>query len=173
MLLNPGSNYDYDGEIRTFPDIKMVYWCGGNPFHHHQDLNRLLEAWQRPETIIVHEPWWNSNARHADIIFPVAIPLERNDIAGSRTDTFLFAMQKACEVFGQSKTDFEIFSLLAHKLGFGDEFTEGRNEKQWLEYLYEKFRKIASKSIDTVPNFEKFWSEGSIELPKMLSLIHI
>ena len=167
MLLNPGSNYDYDGEIRTFPDIKMVYWCGGNPFHHHQDLNRLLEAWQRPETIIVHEPWWNSNARHADIIFPVAIPLERNDIAGSRTDTFLFAMQKACEVFGQSKTDFEIFSLLAHKLGFGDEFTEGRNEKQWLEYLYEKFRKIASKSIDTVPNFEKFWSEGSIELPKM------
>ena len=167
MLLNPGSNYDYDGEIRTFPDIKMVSWCGGNPFHHHQDLNRLLEAWQRPETIIVHEPWWNSNARHADIIFPVAIPLERNDIAGSRTDTFLFAMQKACEVFGQSKTDFEIFSLLAHKLGFGDEFTEGRNEKQWLEYLYEKFRKIASKSIDTVPNFEKFWSEGSIELPKM------
>jgi biotin/methionine sulfoxide reductase len=166
MLLNPGSTYDYNGEIRTYPDVKMVYWCGGNPFHHHQDLNRLLEAWQQPETIIVHEPWWNSNARHADIIFPAAIPLERNDIGGGRTDTFLFSMQKACEAFGQSKTDFEIFSMLADKLGFGHEFTEGRDEHQWLKHLYEKFRQTASEFINDVPNFEEFWSDGYIELPE-------
>ena len=26
----------------SYPDIRLVYWAGGNPFHHHQDLNRLV-----------------------------------------------------------------------------------------------------------------------------------
>ena len=38
---NPGAAYDYDGERLTYPDIRLVYWAGGNPFHHHQDLGRL------------------------------------------------------------------------------------------------------------------------------------
>src|SRR5215472_12336165 len=54
-LLAPGSGYDYNGKRSTYPDIRLVYWAGGNPFHHHQDLNRLRRAWQRPETVIVHE----------------------------------------------------------------------------------------------------------------------
>ncbi|MFQ3639580.1 MAG: hypothetical protein SNJ62_06180, partial [Chloracidobacterium sp.] len=29
----------------------------------HQDLNRLLRAWAKPETIVVHEPWWTALAR--------------------------------------------------------------------------------------------------------------
>ena len=166
MLLNPGEPYDYDGEKRTYPDIKMVYWCGGNPFHHHQDLNRLVEAWQRPDTIIVHEPWWNSNARHADIVFPVSTTFERNDIAGGRADRFIFAMQKTTEAFGQSKTDYEIFSLLASELGFNSEFTEGRNERQWLEHLHQRFQQTASEVVDDVPNFEEFWSKGFYALPE-------
>ena len=60
MLLHPGDRYDFNGETRTYPDIRLVYWCGGNPFHHHQDLNRLGQAFQQPETIIVHEPWWTA-----------------------------------------------------------------------------------------------------------------
>ena len=44
MLLNPGSTYRYNGETRTYPDIRLVYWAGGNPFHHHQDINRLRKA---------------------------------------------------------------------------------------------------------------------------------
>ncbi|MEI9804731.1 MAG: molybdopterin-dependent oxidoreductase [Pseudolabrys sp.] len=28
---------------------------GGNPFHHHQDLNRLVQAWKKPEVIVVHD----------------------------------------------------------------------------------------------------------------------
>jgi biotin/methionine sulfoxide reductase len=58
------------GKSATYPDIRLVCWAGGNPFHHHQDLNRLRRAWRRPETIIVHEPWWTVTARHADIVLP-------------------------------------------------------------------------------------------------------
>jgi biotin/methionine sulfoxide reductase len=82
-LLNPGARYDYDGKSAAYPDMRLVYWAGGNPFHHHQDLNRLRRAWRRPETIIVHEPWWTATARHADIVLPATTSLERNDIGGS------------------------------------------------------------------------------------------
>jgi hypothetical protein len=57
MLLNPGAEYDYNGQRLTYPGIRLVYWCGGNPFHHHQDLARLREGFTRPETVVVHDPF--------------------------------------------------------------------------------------------------------------------
>ena len=45
-LLNPGGAYDFNGKRGNYPDIKLVYWAGGNPFHHHQDTNKLRRAWQ-------------------------------------------------------------------------------------------------------------------------------
>lgn len=44
MLLHPGEAYEFDGQHLRYPDIRLVYWAGGNAFHHHQDLNRLCEA---------------------------------------------------------------------------------------------------------------------------------
>ncbi|MFC3117961.1 molybdopterin-dependent oxidoreductase [Jhaorihella thermophila] len=68
MLLTPGGAYDYNGERRRLPDIRMVWWAGGNPFHHHQNLNRLRAAFQRPETVVVNDFNWTATARHADIV---------------------------------------------------------------------------------------------------------
>ena len=31
MLLNPGATFDFNGRRLTYPDIRLVYWCGGNP----------------------------------------------------------------------------------------------------------------------------------------------
>jgi biotin/methionine sulfoxide reductase len=83
-LLHPGETYDFNGSRAVYPNIRLVYWAGGNPFHHHQDLNRLRRAWQRPETIIVQEPWWTATAHHADIVLLATTTLEHNDI-GSPT----------------------------------------------------------------------------------------
>ncbi|MGN5477556.1 molybdopterin-dependent oxidoreductase [Cupriavidus basilensis] len=92
MLLNKGQSYRYNGETLTYPDIRLIYWAGGNPFHHHQDLNRLRKAWTVPETIIVNEPWWTATAKHADIVFPTTVAYERNDIAGTSTDPFVIKL---------------------------------------------------------------------------------
>ena len=35
MLLNPDTSFDFNGQRLTYPQIKLVYWAGGNPFHHH------------------------------------------------------------------------------------------------------------------------------------------
>lgn len=86
MPLNSGAEYHFDGASHTYPDIRMVHWTGGNPFHHHQQINRLLSAWQRPETIVVNEIYWTATARYADIVLPATTGLQRNDIGGSSRD---------------------------------------------------------------------------------------
>ena len=165
LLLHPGEQFDYDGKRLTYPDIKLVYWCGGNPFHHHQDLHRLREAWQKPETIVVHEPWWTATAKHADIVLPAATPWERNDIGRAGSDAYLIAMQQMVSPVGESQTDYQIFSALAQRLGFEEAFTEGRDEHDWLEYLYGRFRQQLAEADLTLPGFDEFWQAGHIELP--------
>src|SRR4029434_2637651 len=62
MLLGPGTTYRYNGQTRTYPDIRLVYWAGGNPFHHHQDINRLRKAIAQLDTFVVHELAWTATA---------------------------------------------------------------------------------------------------------------
>lgn len=165
MLLNPGGECTYDGQMLTYPDVRLVYWCGGNPFHHHQDINRLLDAWRRPETIIVHEPWWTSTARHADIVLPCTSSLERNDFTSGHCDWALQAMEKAVEPHAQSRNEYDIFSDLSRVLGFGDSFTENRDELGWLRFLFEQTTTAARAQGFNAPDFEQFWERGSWELP--------
>ena len=114
MLLNPGAPFDYNGGAYLYPDIRMVYWAGGNPFHHQQDINKLVHAWRRPETVIAHEPWWNPLARHADIVLPCATTLERNDLGIARDEAHLFAMHRAVPPFGEARSDYDILAEIAH-----------------------------------------------------------
>ena len=165
MLLNPGAEYDFNGERRTYPDIRMMYWAGGNPFHKHQDINRFLKAWQRPETIIVHEPWWTPAARRADIVLPVTTTLERNDIAATDRDRFFVAMQRAVPPVGEARNDYDIFANLAGRLGFGDRFTEGRDEMDWLRHMYDVARQNAARREIEMPGFDEFWRDGFVEFP--------
>ncbi|MBK5960537.1 aspartyl/glutamyl-tRNA(Asn/Gln) amidotransferase subunit C [Rhodoplanes elegans] len=165
MLLDPGGTYEFNGERLTYPDIRLVYWAGGNPFHHHQDLNRLQRAFQKPETVIVHESWWTPTARHADIVLPATTTLERNDVGGTSRDPFVFAMHKAIAPVGEAKNDIDIFAALAERLGYAEAFTQGRDEMAWCRLVYQGIRDGAAKKGIDLPSFQQFWAEGVIELP--------
>lgn len=162
MLLQPGESFDYNGRRLTYPDIRLVYWAGGNPFHHHQNLPRLRRALARPETIVVHEPYWTAMAKHADIVVPSTTAFERNDYSGSRNDPMLVAMPALTQPYQQARDDYTTFAVLAHRLGFGEQFTEGRTADEWLAQMYEKW----SAGLDfAVPSFEEFWAAGWLRLP--------
>jgi biotin/methionine sulfoxide reductase len=166
LLLNPGQPFQYNGEDLVYPDIELVYWCGGNPFHHHQDLNRLIRAWRRPTTIIVHDPWWTATARHADIVLPTTTTLERDDLGASARDRFIIAMKQAVAPVGEARDDFAIFGDLAERFGTRESFGEGRTAMQWLRNMYEAARGRANPRVVEWPDFDEFWRRGYLEIPE-------
>ena len=164
MLMNPGAGYDFDGERRAYPDIRMVYWAGGNPFHHQQDTNRLAEAWRRPETVVVHEPWWNPLAKHADIVLPCTTSAERNDLGIATGEAHLVAMHQLSPPIGQARSDYDILSQVADHLGCADAFTDGRSEMEWIRHMYLLGHQRAAAFDLDMPDFESFWRMGHVRL---------
>ena len=164
MLLNPGATIPYNGTDVTFPEIGLVYWAGGNPFHHHQDLHRLASALRRPHTVIVNDAWFQPTARFADIVLPATTTLERNDFAGSAHGGYATPMHQAAEPFGEARSDHAIFTAMAERMGFVDDFTEGRDEMAWIRHLYGTSRNNAETAGVDLPDFDTFWAGGWMRL---------
>ena len=166
MLLHPGAPFDYNGKRMPYPHIRLAYWAGGNPFHHHQDLKRLTRAFATLDTFIVHEIGWTATARHADIVLPCTMTLEREDIGGAPTDPLLVAMHRIAAPNGQARDDYDIFADLSERLGTRQAFTEGRSSGQWLRHLYEKTRAALQEKGLYAPDFDQFWEQGELALPQ-------
>ncbi|ARP80701.1 aspartyl/glutamyl-tRNA(Asn/Gln) amidotransferase subunit C [Bordetella genomosp. 8] len=166
MLERPGQPYPFQGQTHRYPDIHFIHWAGGNPFHHHQQLNRLLRAWRdKPRTIVVNEIWWTPVARHADIVLPITTSLERNDIGGSSRDRYALAMHRAIDPVGQARNDLDVFADLAQRLGYRDRYTEGRDEMAWIRHIYAQFARTQEHAGITMPDFDAFWRLGHVRLP--------
>ena len=167
MLLNPGKTIDYNGQKITYPDIKLIYWAGGNPLSHQMDRNRQIQAWRKPQTIIINEPYWSNTARFADIVLPVTTPFERNDLelASEYSNRFLIAMTQMIDPLYEAKSDFDIFAEISQRLGFRDKFTENKSEMDWLRSFYEQTRSSAKKQSVDMPDFDAFWAKGYFEFP--------
>lgn len=160
LLLHPGEELPYDGGTLPLPDIRLVYWAGGNPFHHHQDLRRLRRGLARIDTLVVHEFHWTPTARHADIVLPAATPLERDDLAAGAGDSRLRAMPRAVAPAGEAREEFWIYDRLARRLGA--DHAEGLDARAWLERIYERWRGQNPEA----PPFAEFWSDGGTPLPQ-------
>ncbi|WP_052097644.1 molybdopterin guanine dinucleotide-containing S/N-oxide reductase [Achromobacter sp. RTa] len=166
MLLHPGEPFDYNGKRMPYPHIRLAYWAGGNPFHHHQDLARLRRAFATLDTFVVHEIGWTATARHADIVLPCTMTLEREDIGGAPTDPLMVAMHRLAEPNGLARDDYDIFADLAARLGAREAFTEGRSSREWLRHLYEKTRVALEECGLDAPDFDEFWTRGELVLPQ-------
>ncbi|MGI9525420.1 MAG: molybdopterin-dependent oxidoreductase [Hyphomicrobiaceae bacterium] len=163
MLERPGGSYEYNGAHRAFPDIRLIWWAGGNPFHHHQDLNRLRRAWQKPDTVIVNEIFWTATARHADIVLPIASSQERDDFGGGTQDNALIPMPHVIDPPDDVRTEFDIFCELEKRLSLNQRFSMGMDDCQWREWLWETMREMASSRGQQLPDLERFMSGGVFE----------
>ena len=168
MLLHPNAPFDYNGQKMTYPDIKMIYWAGGNPLTHLWNTSKVIEAWRQPETIVVADPFWTPTARFADIALPATTNFERNDIelSGAYSQRFIVAMHKAIEPVGESRNDYDIMAGISKRLGFEDKFTESKSEMDWLRSFYVQAQQAAKPMSLQMPDFDSFWNgPGYIEFP--------
>jgi biotin/methionine sulfoxide reductase len=103
---------------------------------------------------------------------PVATPLERNDFAASSFDVWITPMQRVAPPLGDARTDYAVFSALADRLGYGERFTEGRDEMAWVRHLYETTAANAARAGVTLPGFDDFWTGDPIDLrPQLPDLV--
>jgi len=156
MLLNPGGAYQYNGLNRRYPDIKLVWWAGGNPFHHHQDLNKLRRAFARPDTIIVNEINWTATARHADIVLPAASSMERDDFGAGTQDNAVTPMPRVIDPVGEAREEYRIYCDLESRLGLEGAFSLGRTAEQWLHQLWSEMVEAARRHGRRLPDFRTF-----------------
>ncbi|WP_070964050.1 molybdopterin guanine dinucleotide-containing S/N-oxide reductase [Vibrio sonorensis] len=165
-LENPKKSYQHNGHTLTFPDIKMIWWAGGGNFTHHQDTNRLINAWKKPELIVISEPYWTAAAKHADIVLPITTSFERNDMtmAGDYSNQYIVPMKKVVEPQAEARNDFDVFADLAEMLKPGGRkvFTEGKSEMDWLKGFYQSAQKSGRASRVRMPNFGQFWKDNQI-----------
>jgi len=164
MLENPGGEFDFNGKRDKYPDVKMAYWVGGNPFVHHQNRNRMVKAWQKLETVVVHDFQWTPTARFADIVLPATTSYERNDLeqVGDYASQGIVAMKKIVDPLFEARNDFDIFAEISERLGKGKEFTEGKSEMDWIKGFYSAAVKQADAKKIKILDFDTFWKEGYV-----------
>jgi len=168
MLNNPGKPFDFNGNQTTYPDVRLAYWVGGNPFAHHQDRNAMVSAWRHLETVIVHDFQWTATARRADIVLPATTTYERNDIEqiGDFSLSSIIAMKQVINPLFEARNDYDIFADITERLGERDAFTEGRTEMDWIRSFYEAARVEARGKGMEMPVFEVFWkSDDALAFP--------
>ena len=167
---NPGKEIDFNCKKLTYPDIKLVYWAGGNPFHHHPGTNEMKKAFEKLDTFIVQDCFWTASARMADIVLPATTEQERNDITKIHTNKAIIAMHKIAEPYGEAKNDYEIYTGILKRFGEkeANAFTEGKSEMEWIKFFYETSKKKADASKLKMPNFDEFWRVGyaKFEVPQ-------
>jgi len=105
------------------PPIMSLYVYHSNPAVVAPDQTMIIKGLRREDLFtVVHERFMTDTARYADIILPATSSLEHSDIYRSYGH---YAIQRAAAVIppvGESKSNWEVFQLLAQAMGFNESF---------------------------------------------------
>jgi molybdopterin guanine dinucleotide-containing S/N-oxide reductase-like protein len=133
-------------------EVKLWYRYGGSFIGTMADTGKWVRMYQSPklEFVVNQDCWWSAETHFADVILPACTQLERDDIgewgepggqskAASSGCNFrvIIRMKKCIEPLWESKSDYQIFSLLARRLGLQQEYTEGNSEIEWARKFFE------------------------------------
>lgn len=143
--------------------IKFMWNYAGNCLiNQHSDANgtaALLEDDSLCEMIVVFENHMTSSAKFADILLPDITTWEQNDIApGSRGGNLGYAIfaSKAVDPLYECKSMYEMCTEIAKRMGVEEEFTEGRTQEEWLEYVVD----LTREDNPDFPDYESFKEMG-------------
>ncbi len=149
-----------EGRSGGYPsDIKAVYNVGGNFLVQGSDVGKSIRAFETLDFAVCHDYVLTPTARYCDVVLPVTTPLEREDIIITSGANYLLYAQQAVPPQHNAKNDYDIFCELAERLGFLDQYSEGRSAREWLEHFL---------ADSEVPDPEAFKREGIYMAPDQL-----
>jgi anaerobic dimethyl sulfoxide reductase subunit A len=146
------------GAERLDNDIKLIYAVATNCLiNQHADVNRTVEILRdesKVEFIAVQDNFITPTARFADVILPACTQFETWGVEdGWKYGDEVILQPKLVEPLGESKSDYRICADLAERLGIGEAFTEGRNERDWVDYCLNEFRRLRFPELPTLDEF--------------------
>ena len=158
-----------------YPGIQVYYRYGNSYIGTMCETNRYVRAYRTENLpfVVNQAIWLEGESKLADIILPACTNFERWDISefancsGYIPDTYtqvnhrIISLQKKCiEPLGESKSDYEIFSLLARKLGLYDVYTEGGlSELDWVRRMFD------ASDLPKHVSWEDFFEKGYFVVP--------
>ncbi len=103
------------------PPVEMLFVYNCNPLATMPDQNRVLAGLKRDDLFtVVYEQVFTDTARYADVLLPATTFLEHYDIAKGYGPISLQIVRPVIEPVGEARTNAEVFSDLAARLGVGE-----------------------------------------------------
>ena len=113
-------NDNYDGVI---PNIKGIFWQGSDWFNQLTNINKEIQAVKKLELVVCMDSTITPSGLWADVLLPIATHFERQDVALPwYKGHYYIHRPKVIEPLGEAKTDFQVFTELAFRLGFGEKY---------------------------------------------------
>jgi anaerobic dimethyl sulfoxide reductase subunit A len=146
------------GVPRLESDIKLIYAVATNCLiNQHANVNRsaeILRDESKVEFLVVQDNFLTPTARFADIVLPACTQFETWGVEdGWKYSDEVILQPKLVEPPGECKSDYQICAEIAARLGFADAYTEGRDEKAWVEYCLSVWRSSRFPNLPTLDEF--------------------
>ena len=141
-------------------NIKLIYTVASNILiNQHANINRsvkILEDETMAEFIVVQDNFLTPSGRFADILLPACTQFETWGFQDGWKfgDEVIFG-PKIVDPPYETKSDYQICAELAELLGFGEKYTEGRTDKEWVALLMERYQKWRYPDMPTFDEFER------------------
>jgi anaerobic dimethyl sulfoxide reductase subunit A len=147
------------GAARLDNDIKLIYAVASNTVvNQHANINRtaaILTDERLVECLVVQDNFLTPTARFADIVLPACTQFETWGVEdGWKYGDEVFFMPKAVEPLGEARSDYRICADIATRLGLGAAYTEGRDERGWVDWALTRFRSARYPNLPTLAEFE-------------------
>jgi anaerobic dimethyl sulfoxide reductase subunit A len=146
------------GASQLNSDIKLIYAVATNCLiNQHADVNRsaaLLRDESKVEFMVVQDNFLTPTARFADLVLPACTQFETWGVEdGWKYGDEVILQPKLIEPLGECKSDYRICAELAERLGVGEAYTEGRDEKAWVAWCLDRYRET---DFPDLPSLEAF-----------------
>ena len=146
------------GVERLDANIKLIYAVASNCLvNQHADINRtipILQDESKVEFIAVQDQFMTSSARFADLVLPACTQFETWGVEdGWKYGDEVILQPKLVEPPGECRSDYQICAELADRLGVGPAFREGRDERAWVEFCLDEFRRLRFPELPTLDEF--------------------
>ncbi len=126
----------FDGVV---PNIRGIFWQGSDWLNQLTNINAEIEAIKKLDLVVCLDQTITPSGLYADVLLPICTHFERHDVALPwYKGHYYIHRPKVIDPLGESKTDFQVFTELAyrvgHKTGMGDAFGKAYNPKAERDY---------------------------------------